>query len=333
MAEGSVLITGANGTLALPAVDYLLEKYPGYTAILAVRDASEDDPNTQKLREIISRHPGAKASIRKLDLARLSEVHEFATKLSEEIIAKEIPPLKSILCNACYWNLVGDSELTEDGYDKTMQVNHISHVALVLRLLDSFAPDGGRIVMFSSEAHEPHRATLENIPPAIPEDVNLLVKPLPLEDKRGAGFQRYGNSKLVTTAWTHALNRYLEKDENLNKITAVAYNPGGLVDSRMFEKNVSTFLNLSFRYAIRPLLPLLRLQNSQMRTGADSAGDAIELALDHVNPGERGYFELLEKAESSPESRDEAKQGKLWVKSAEWAGINKGNTALKGAFE
>ncbi|KAI0836410.1 NAD(P)-binding protein [Hypoxylon sp. FL0890] len=333
MAGGSVLITGANGTLALPAVDYLLEKYPDYTAILAVRDASEDDPNTQRLRETISRHPGAKASIRKLDLASLSEVHEFATKLSEEINAEKIPPLKSILCNACYWNLVGDSELTEDGYDKTLQVNHISHVALVLRLLDKFAPDGGRIVMFSSEAHEPHRAGLEKIPPTIPDNFDLLLKPLPLEDKMGAGFQRYGNSKLVTTAWTHAFNRYLEEDENLNKITAVAYNPGGLVDSRMFEKNVSTPLNLLMRFAVRPLLPLFRLQNPQMRTGADSAVDAIELALDHVNPGERGYFELLEKADSSPESRDEVKQEKLWTKSAEWAGINKNNTALKCAFE
>ncbi|OTA95585.1 hypothetical protein M434DRAFT_393638 [Hypoxylon sp. CO27-5] len=333
MVGGSVLITGANGTLALPAVDYLLKKYPEYTAVLTVRDASENDPNTQKLRETISRYPGAKASISKLDLASLSEVHEFATKLVEEITAKKTPPLKAILCNACYWNLVGDSELTEDGYDKTLQVNHISHVALVLRLLDKFAEDGGRIVMFSSEAHEPKRAVLENIPPAIPEDFDLLLKPAPIEDKRGAGFHRYGNSKLVTTAWTHAFNRYLEKDENLSKITAVAYNPGGLVDSRMFEKNVSSSLNLLMRYAVRPLLPLLKLQNPQMRTGADSAVDAIELALDHVSQGERGYFEMLEKAESSPESRDEVKQERLWTKSAEWAGINKDKTALKGAFE
>ncbi|KAI0894719.1 NAD(P)-binding protein [Annulohypoxylon nitens] len=330
---GSVLITGANGTLALPAVDHLLKNYPEYTAILTVRDASEGDPNTQKLREIVSRYPEAKASIQQLDLAQISTVHDFANTLSRDIAAKKTPPLKAIICNACYWNLVGDPEFTDDGYDKTFQVNHISHVALVLRLLDRFAPDGGRIVMFSSEAHEPGRALLEKFPPTIPEDLDLLVKPTPNEDKGGAGFHRYGSSKLATTAWTHALNRYLEKDESLNKITAVAYNPGGLVDSRMFQKNTSSSLSFLMRYAVQPLLPLMKYQNPQMRLGADSGIDTIELALDRVHPGERGYFELLEKAESSPESRDESKQEKLWVKSAEWAGISKGNTALSGAFK
>lgn len=212
---GSILITGANGTLATPAVDYLLRKYPEYTPILAVRDASDADRNTQKLREIIARYPGAKASIHEVDLANLDSVHKFASALSDDIIAKRTPPLKAILCNACYWTLIGDSELTSDGYDKTLQINHISHVALVLRLLDKFAPDGGRILMFSSEAHSPGRAMLEKIPPTIPEDLDLLFKPGPQPDKAAAGFQRYGNSKLVITAWTHALNRYLEKVRSL----------------------------------------------------------------------------------------------------------------------
>lgn len=211
---GSVLITGANGTLATPAVDYLLGKYPEYALILAVRDVSDGDRNTQKLREIIAGYPGAKASIHEVNLADLNSVHKFASTVSDDITAKRTLPLKAILCNACYWTLIGDSELTSDGYDRTLQINHISHVALVLRLLDSFALDGGRIVLFSSEAHSPGRAMLEKIPPSIPEDLDLLIKPGPQADKAAAGFQRYGNSKLVITAWTHALNRYLEKASN-----------------------------------------------------------------------------------------------------------------------
>ncbi|KAI1371093.1 NAD(P)-binding protein [Hypoxylon crocopeplum] len=330
---GSVLITGANGTLAIPAVDYLLKCYPNYTAVLTVRDASDADPNTLRLRETISRYPDAKASIHELDLTSLSAVHAFASTLSESIAADIDRPLIAILCNACYWDLVGDSELTEDGYDKTFQINHISHVALVLRLLDRFRLNGGRVVMFSSEAHSPGRALLEKIPPEIPENLDLLVKPGPQPDKAAAGFHRYGNSKLAITAWTHALNRYLEKDPKLNNITAVAYNPGGLVDSRIFQKNTSLMLSFLMRYVIQHILPLLRYQNPQMRIAAESAGDTIELALDHIHPGERIYLELLEKADSSPESRDQAKQEKLWTKSAEWAKINKGNTAFLGAFK
>ncbi|KAI0844634.1 NAD(P)-binding protein [Daldinia vernicosa] len=330
---GSILITGANGSLAIPAVEHLLRNYPDHTALLTVRDPSDTDPNTNKLRQVISRYPGARAFIYKLDLTSLSDTHQFANRLSQDIKTEKTSPLKSILCNACYWDLVADSELTEDGYDKTFQTNHISHVALVLGLLDRFAPDGGRIVLFSSEAHSPGRAILEKIPPAIPDDLDLLIKPTVHADKGAAGFHRYGNSKLVITSWTHAFNRYLEKNPSLQNITAVAYNPGGLVDSRIFDKNTSLALSLLVRYIVQPLLPLMRYANPQMRLGAESAVDAIELALDHVYPGERGYFELLQKDESSPESRDEVKQERLWVKSAEWAKINKENTALHSAFK
>ncbi|KAI0173520.1 NAD(P)-binding protein [Hypoxylon sp. FL1284] len=324
----SILITGANGTLAIPAIEYILGHYPDYTAVLTVRNDSDADANTQRLRQVIARYPAARTSIHKLDLASLSSVHEFANSLSEEIRAKRTPPLKAILCNAYYWDLVGDPELTQDGFDKTFQINHVSHSALVLRLLDRFAPDGGRVVLFSSEAHQPGRAMLETMPPAIPSDLDLLVHPASFDDKQGAGFQRYGNSKLAITAWTHAFNRRLEKDQDLSKITAVAYNPGGLVDSRAFHTNTHWTLKL-MQYTISPLLPLLRYQNPQLRTGAESGVDAIELALDNVHPSERGYFELLEKDESSDESRDEAKQERLWTKTAEWAGINKDNTALR----
>ncbi|KAI1777234.1 hypothetical protein F4818DRAFT_439593 [Hypoxylon cercidicola] len=189
----------------------------------------------------------------------------------------------------------------------------------------------GRVVLFSSEAHAPGRAILEKIPPAIPDDLDLLVHPASLDDKQGAGFHRYGTSKLAITSWTYALNRRLEKDQDLNRITAVACNPGGLVDSRMFQKNISLALRLLMQYVVRPLLPLMQYQNPQMRTAAESAVDTIELALGKVCPGERGYFELLDRDESSPESMDEAKQERLWTKSAEWARINKDNIALRNA--
>ncbi|KAI0007002.1 hypothetical protein F4779DRAFT_620076 [Xylariaceae sp. FL0662B] len=116
-----------NCSLAIPATAHLLTKYPDLTAILTVRDSSDTDANTARLRESIVRFPVAKASILKLDLTELPAVHKFADGAKAGITEGKYPPLISVVCN-----MVNDGELTNDGYEKTFQVNHIAHVALVL---------------------------------------------------------------------------------------------------------------------------------------------------------------------------------------------------------
>lgn len=210
---GTIIITGANSSLGIPAVEHLLSKYPEYNVILTVRNVSDSDVNTKRLRETIGRHKDAKADIRQLDLANLSSVHDFADTLVAEVVAGKQPPIASIIANAYYWNLTTDAVETGDGFETTFQVNYISHVALVLRLLDSFGPEGGRVVLLSSDAHWPGKNSLEKYTPTIPEDLDSLVKTPPAteKDKMGKGFQRYANSKLATVLWMHALNARLEK--------------------------------------------------------------------------------------------------------------------------
>lgn len=210
---GTILITGANGSLALSAVRLFLSEHPDFNLVLTVRNTSNDDPNTNRLRELISEYKDAKAEVRQLDLASFSSVNDFVTELVSDITEGSLPPLSSIVCNAYYWNLVGPIELTPDGYEKTFQVNHLAHAALVLRLLRYFGPDGGRIVLFSSDTHWPGKSPLEKYPPGIPNDVKELANP-PVDtptDHTGHGFQRYANSKLVISMWMYALNRRLQK--------------------------------------------------------------------------------------------------------------------------
>lgn len=102
----SVLLTGANGSLAIPAIQHLLSTYTNITAILTVRNASASDANTRHLQEITAPFKD-RVSIRSLDLADLSAVHRFATSLAAEIASETVPPLSSIICNAFYWNLTG----------------------------------------------------------------------------------------------------------------------------------------------------------------------------------------------------------------------------------
>ncbi len=205
---GSVILFGANSSLGLHAVEHLLKKYPGYTAILTAKNISDD--NSRRLREIISQHPDANASIHQLNLSSLSATHDFADTLIRSITEGKYPRFNTIICNPYYWNLVGEPELTADGYDKTMQVNYISYAALVLRLLGYFG-DQGRIILISSDSHWPGKNPMEKYPPSIPDNLELLIRPTVDDDKQGRGCQRYATSKLALTTWTNALNRYLEK--------------------------------------------------------------------------------------------------------------------------
>ncbi|KKA18215.1 Short-chain dehydrogenase [Rasamsonia emersonii CBS 393.64] len=246
----------------------------------------------------------------------------------------KLPPLASIVCNAYYWNLAGSEvERTPDGYEKAFQVNHIAHAALVLRLLGSFCSEGNaRVVLFSSDAHWPGKNSLEKYPPSIPEDLELPMKPPPdqtSDNVLGRGFQRYAVSKLAVVMWMCALNRYLERDPNLYNITAIAINPGNLSDSRALRVNTPPLLTLLSKFVIKPLQPLLRLvADPTMRTAAEAGVDVIDLATNAAHPGERGYFTLLERDTSSPESLDEETQQRLWTKTLEWARITRENTAL-----
>ena len=205
---GTIIITGANGSLAIPAVQHLLANYPNYALVLTVRNRADIDTNTKRLREVLNRHPHIHTSIRELDLAVLSDVHNLATAVAAEINDGKLPPLASIVCNASYWNLihVGAVDATVDGYERTFQVNHLGHAALVLRLLGSFGASGGRVVLFSSDAH-----WKDNV--FVPTDLKMLVKP-DADDPPGYfehGWQRFAVSKLAVVMWMYALNRYLEQ--------------------------------------------------------------------------------------------------------------------------
>ncbi|KAK7740637.1 hypothetical protein SLS62_011049 [Diatrype stigma] len=333
---GTVVFTGANSSAGIPAVEYLLRAYPDYTAVLTVRNASNTDPNTQKLRETIAQFPSAKASIHELDLSSLAATHAFADTVASGIANGEYPPIAAIVCNAYYWNLVGDPEITADGYDKTIQVTYISHAALVLRLIGNFG-DTGRVVFVSADAHWAGKNMIEVYPPVLISDSDLLVKPTTGPDKQGYGFQRYASAKLAVTTWMHALNRRLQKEGawngNNKMVTAVAIDPGNLADSRALRTNTARKTQMMQKFLLVPLLPILQYVFPTARTAAVAGVDLIELAVGPKYAGERGYFTLLQKGESAPDSQNEAIQQRLWKKTLEWTKITRGNTALKAAFD
>ena len=89
---------------------------------------------------------------------------------------------------------------------------------------------------------------------------------------------------------------------------------------------ISTFI-------IQPLGFLIRFIDPTMRTSAKAGADAVDLAINTAHPKERGYFTLLNKDISAPQSLDEKTQQRLWTETLEWANITPRNTALTEGFQ
>lgn len=210
---GTVLITGANGSLGLPFVNHLLTTSPSHTLIAAVRNVSPaSDKNTAHLSRIISSHPAARASIEHLDLSSLANVRSFANNVAHRVASGDLPPIAAIVCNAFTWSLNGQLA-TPDGFETTFQVSHLGHYLLVLKLLGSMSPTG-RVVMLGSTAHYPDRPNpLSKLVAGLPEDIEELAKPTADKpgDEHDRGFQRYGNAKLANVMFMHDLNRRLQQ--------------------------------------------------------------------------------------------------------------------------
>lgn len=206
--KGTIILTGANGSLGFWVAYNLLRSYPSYFAILTVRNDSPKDDNTSKLREMASTVKSAQFSIEAVDLASLSNVRLFANSVTKRISSGKLPPISAVICNAFNWSLDGQKN-SLDGLDLCFQVSHLSHFLLVLKLLGSMDINTGRIVLIGSEAHDSKNTNAFNtLGAGLPENLEELVAPT--ADKPGKelarGFQRYANAKLATVMFMHMLN-------------------------------------------------------------------------------------------------------------------------------
>ncbi|KAH5246005.1 hypothetical protein HBI71_182810 [Parastagonospora nodorum] len=329
---GSVLLTGANGSLAIPMVKYLLDAYPDFTLILTVRDDSEADKNTAELQEVVAGHSDAVTSIRKLDLASLKEVETFCNDLRSEIGNGKLPRLSAIICNAMSWRLSGGPSYTGDGYETIMAINHLAHFSLSLRLINSMDAQRGRFVFLGSEAHHPLRAAFsKGYPTAIYSDLDLHVHPEPdkPEEELGRGFQRYGTSKLVTVMVAYELNRRLKQNKDTESIRVVTIDPQNLIDSKTFMRShVPMFIKVLMTIGSW-LLPLLRLFQPALASVQQAAKPVVDLAVADEYAGQEGYFEGNAKVGSSFYSLIESVQGMLWAKSVEWCGLRAEDSVIE----
>ncbi|KAH7129467.1 hypothetical protein B0J13DRAFT_138632 [Dactylonectria estremocensis] len=326
--DGTVLITGANGSLGLPFIEHIISSYPTYTIIAAVRNPSpSSDPNTAALARTIASHDTSRAIIEPLDLSSLANVRSFANSIAARVANKQLPPLAAIVCNAFTWSLDGQ-HATPDGFESTFQVGHLAHFLLVLKLLGAMSRTG-RVVMLGSANHYPEKPVpISKLGAAFPDGVDMLVKPGADEpgNEHDRGFQRYATTKLANVMFMQDLGARLKKDPALSGITVTAMDPGGLVDSRAHTAQKPAIrILMSIANAA---LPLLRPFTSEVRRSADSAKDLVELSVGDGFRDARGYYVGLKKTEPARVVGDEDKVRALWKACWGWASLTRDETVL-----
>lgn len=194
-AERIALVTGASAGIGVYTALGLARA--GFRVIMAGRDAGR----TERASRIIAERAGAAAVETALaDFASLAAVR----RLADEVLARH-EWLDVIVNNA---GLIAPRyQLSEDGYELTIAVNHLAPFLLTNLLLDRIrASAPARIVTVASQAHRGARL-----------DPAMLVG-----QHDWSPLKAYGRSKLCNILFTRALARRLEG----SLVVAAALHPG-----------------------------------------------------------------------------------------------------------
>jgi NAD(P)-dependent dehydrogenase (short-subunit alcohol dehydrogenase family) len=186
MTGRNVIVTGANSGIGRAAARAFSRA--GARVVLAVRDI-------EKGRVAAATMPG-ETDVRRLDLASLDSVREFASEWDGDI---------SLLINNA-GVMVPPLTRTADGFELQFGTNHLGHFALTNLLLENVS---GRVVTVSSTGHRWGSVDFD--------DLNWERKPY-------KAWRAYGQSKLANLLFTAELQRRLTAAGST--ILATAAHPG-----------------------------------------------------------------------------------------------------------
>ena len=204
MKDKIVLITGANSGIGKETTGALAKK--GATIIMACRNLEKAEP----VCEMIKAESGnPNIEVMKLDLASLKSIRNF----TQEFLAR-YQKLNVLINNAGIFCM--KREETEEGFEKTMGVNHLGNFLLTYELLPILekTPEA-RIINVGSDAHFSGDLDLDD---------------LHFKRRKYSGFKAYASSRLATVFFTQELvERVKEKDIMVNSL-----HPGH-VDTNMWD--------------------------------------------------------------------------------------------------
>jgi NAD(P)-dependent dehydrogenase (short-subunit alcohol dehydrogenase family) len=254
-----------------------------------------------------------------LDLTRLASVRGFAAAVEERLGAASIDGL---VLNA--GTQVSDlSHRTEDGFETTFAVNHLSHY-LLLRLLMPRLASGAIVVITTSNLHNPK--TNPFAPPEHADAEKLACGEVKLTKSQGSmsGLRAYSASKLCNLLTARALaSSGIAQDRRLR---VIAFTPG-LTPGTKLTRNQSLVFRLSNAVVMRILSAIQRVN-----TVVGGGGLLADLALGNiVPPAGRLYASQVKRHLTWPDiselASDNAIMAKLWRDSAALVGLPAGQSS------
>jgi retinol dehydrogenase 12 len=274
------LVTGATSGIGIWTALGLAAS--GATVAIVARDPARGEAMQTWLAE---RAPAGKIDLLIADLSSLAEVRRLAAEV------KSLYPRLDLLVNNA--GLVRDKrELTGDGFERVIAVNHLAPFLLTLELLDLLRRSApARIVNVGSEASDNAVLDLDNLQ----------------SERRFSMLGTYGQSKLAIMLATFELARRLEG----TGVTVNVVHPG-VVATNIF--NLGGWKGT----LVGVLMPLLKLFLLSPEKGAQTTlhvATAPELATVTGR-----YFKASKEVASNPLAQDRALAAALWDRSVALTG-------------
>lgn len=274
MPDRTVVVTGASDGIGAAAARALAAR--GERVVVVGRSP---DRTRAVAREIGAPHHVA-------DFARLDEVRRLAATLRERY------PRIDVLANNA-GGLMGPHERTVDGFERTLQVNHLAPFLLTHGLLEPLLAARGRVVTTSSVAAR-------------------LFSGLDVDDlhhtRAYTPLTAYADAKLANVLFTRELHRRFHGAG----LSAAAFHPG--IVATGFAGETTDPLGRLYRSPLRRLV---------MVSPAQGADTLVWLAT--ARPGHDwasgGFFRRRRPARTSSRADDPALAAALWERSAEMVGV------------
>ena len=274
------VVSGANSGVGFEAAKGLAVL--GAHVVLVCRNDERGQATQARILEEVA---SADLRVAQADFASLIQVRQLGMVLSGDYSKIDL-----LVNNA--GAAFARRRITEDGFESTLEVNHLSHFLLTQLVMSSLLAAGGRVINVSSEGHRSaklRRAALE--------DIIRGVGPY-------GGWRAYADSKLANILFTKELARRYQPDQ----LSAVAVHPGTLA-TRIWNRNM-TPVGLLMR-AFKPLM------------GRPSVGgEAVVFLAGEPSEAVHGqYYEKQKLSEPAAPAHDRELAEELWRVSSELVGV------------